>query len=574
MHSAVEVHSDTSFADAQRRVGLYLRALWGRSFELAAGEDEPYVRDEVIHLPASADADLYRAAATHAAAHLVYAGPRIASENLRPRQLALIGLIEDARVEHLAMRVFPGLARLWRRLHPPSPGTEDFEALLARLARALFERGADPHAWVSKGVALFHDGRPHWEDPGFSYELGMRLANDIGQLRIPMNTHASPRPAPYRDDNRHLFVAEQPLDAEAQAIPNAAVGSPDGARFVEREGGADLIEGSAAATGPEAFRIRHVERDAALSLAPESIPESEACLYPEWNYRLDLYRHDWCRLVEYRARSGSAADAERVYERHAATLRALRRQLGAWQVSARRRVRRQQDGEELDVDAVHHAMVQLRAGQEPDPRVYWRTRSLRGDAPAVLVVLDLSASLRRRIGKAGCELLELARDAALLLAETLQSTGHRFAVHGFRSDGRGHVGYHIFKDFEEPYGETVRGRLAGMDAEQSTRLGTALRHGGRRLAREQSRHRLLLLISDGEPSDIDVYHEGYLRHDARAAVAELKASGSAVHCINLDPAAHSEVSWIFGVRGSTTVPGLEELPHRLPRLYMTLAGLI
>ncbi|HET7539635.1 MAG TPA: VWA domain-containing protein, partial [Polyangiaceae bacterium] len=151
------------------------------------------------------------------------------------------------------------------------------------------------------------------------------------------------------------------------------------------------------------------------------------------------------------------------------------------------------------------------------------------------------------------------------------SLGTDLAIHGFSSNGRHDIGYRRFKDFDDPYDERARARLAGMRAELSTRLGAALRHAGRALLTRKARRKLLLVVTDGEPSDIDVHDPKYLLFDAKQATIQNRRAGVTSYCLGLDPKAENSVSRIFGVRNYSLVDRLETLPQRLTDLSLRLS---
>jgi nitric oxide reductase NorD protein len=214
-------------------------------------------------------------------------------------------------------------------------------------------------------------------------------------------------------------------------------------------------------------------------------------------------------------------------------------------------------------------MVDLRMGQTPDTRINIRhirkTRDL-----AVLVLLDLSESTSETLDGTDRPVLQLAREATTLLAWALDGIGDPFAIHGFASDGRHDVQYFRFKDFDQAYDDTAKARLAGMRGGLSTRMGGALRHAAGFLRLQPQQKKLILLVSDGEPADIDERDPQYLRHDTKKAVEELASRGVLTYCLTLDPHADDYVSRIFGVNHYTVVDHVQRLPERLPALFMGL----
>ncbi|EDN70212.1 conserved hypothetical protein [Beggiatoa sp. PS] len=233
------------------------------------------------------------------------------------------------------------------------------------------------------------------------------------------------------------------------------------------------------------------------------------------------------------------------------------------------RLRRQEEGDEIDLDAAIRSMIDIRMGYMPDTRINIRhirkTRDL-----ATLVLLDLSESTNETLGDSEKTVIQLAREATTLLSWAIDGIGDPFAIHGFASDGRHDVQYYRFKDFEQPYNDDVKARLAGMHGGLSTRMGGAMRHAAEYLNKRPQRKKLLLLVSDGEPADIDVRDPQYLRQDTKKAVDELSKKGIVTYCLTLDPHADDYVSRIFGMNGYTVVDHVQRLPEKLPALFMGL----
>ena len=227
--------SDIRFVDVERRMQLFGRALFGLDLGIRGhGKTSDQTRrasfdERSIRLPEAFSgfrgergSALYRAAVAHAAAHLVFTRVRFPVRALRPVQIALISLIEDARIEALAMQSFPGLRDLWLPFHEAKPGTDLTAALLmTRLARALIDPGFDdPSAWIQKGRRLFLEARDQLHDPEISRRIGGLLGNDIGQMRVQFNQKTYVVEPPYRDDNAGLWY----FDQEAAQMPEAVVG--------------------------------------------------------------------------------------------------------------------------------------------------------------------------------------------------------------------------------------------------------------------------------------------------------------------------------------------------------------
>jgi len=230
---------------------------------------------------------------------------------------------------------------------------------------------------------------------------------------------------------------------------------------------------------------------------------------------------------------------------------------------------RQEHGERLDLDAAVDAAVAQRAGVQPDPRVY-RDRRPRGRDLATLIILDVSQSTAA-IGAGGQSVLAAERLAVAALAAALTARGDQYAMRAFASAGRDDVRLTRLKDFDEPLTPAVTARLAGLSPGLSTRLGAALRHAGAELAPLRTSRKLVLVLTDGEPSDIDVAHPQELVEDARRAVLGLRLRGVDVFGIVMDPDDAGSGSAIFGRHNTMAVRRLEELPAKLAGVYFRLA---
>lgn len=568
-----------------RRAGLYVLALWGREFVVRSAHQDsiPRLQGETIHLPVSwkshgRAALLHRAAACHAAAHGLYGRAAFEAGDLSLRQRELVGLMEDARVEALAMARFPGLRRLWKGFHATGEaGDLRFPALVRRLACALLEESLnDPNHWVRKGVRSFYGQRQRWEDPWLAREIGLELARDLGQMRIVMNEGERLHWVDYRDDNHHLWTQEETVLQEGVAgAPEVESTQAPKAALLRETGQGDVL-GLAEAHGPESesrdWLLRNVDAEEAV-LEYRRVPqirEAPAQTYGEWDYRIQLVRARWCKVYERPADEGSADWVDPALRRYRHAVLRLQRIIRAVRLENLKRVRRQPDGDELDLDAAINALVSLHNGEAPDMRLHSRARPLHECGLASLVLLDLSESANDPLSNAGQTLLELTREAALVLGQALQTLGEPFGIHGFCSRGRHAVNYTRFKDFEDAFDAAVMARLAGMEGRYSTRLGAGLRHATRQLAERTEPRKSLIVLTDGVPSDIDVFDSEYLGHDARYAVHEALRAGVQVFCLNVGSSGRSRMLRMFGARRFRSLRRVDHMPDLLPEILMML----
>lgn len=562
----------SDFNRLERRLAAMVVALFGRQprFRKQAIGALPLARRTslaggIISLPetfpgfsgASADA-IYRAAVAHAGAHLVHSGHRFELGKLKPLQVALVSLIEDARAEALAIKALPGLARLWRPFHTIEPSTRGtVPALLMRLSRALIDPDyVDDDGWVGKGRALFAAAADRLTDPAISREIGGLLGNDLGQMRLQFNARNHVVEPAYRDDNHYLWdYGEQP-DAPVEEIELLV----DTVRLERREDAAGQRPDDASPSEQQAQRAR-----AGKLSGPEGIP---VATYPEWDYAAGVERPDWTTLLEsFAPMSGTARrDADGTLGSAASrTVASLARNAS---VGRRIRQRRQPDGDTMDIDACIVHATERRAGLLPEPHVYQRNIPGPRDL-AVLLLLDLSQSTADK-DRQGRDILGVEREAATVLTAALEEAGDAIAVSGFNSDSRERVHYVRIKEFDEPMDDAVRARLGALRSSHSTRLGAALRHAGQELGARRAYRRVLLVLTDGEPSDIDVQDPRYLAEDARRAVQQLRRRGIDTFAFGMGSGPFRSMDQIFGERRAMRVPRVEVLAARLLQLYAEL----
>jgi hypothetical protein len=584
----------TLFIDVQRRINMYLRALWARDFFMkpTSGDFEtregyrPYVEGYFIHLPDAYDdfvageirlpgLEMYRAAAAHSAAHIVYTRDPISAEALNPFQMAVISVIEDARVETLAVRKFPGLRHLWAALHTIESGQgKSAGDYLNRLARALLDDSyQDNDPWIAQGRVLFKQAAERLDTNQVSWDIGVQLAHEFMRKRIAFNPRSDLLTAPYRDDNRYFWEFEEFDFDKAMAAGYEApkqvrkhVSLMEFANEVDVENAGDDAE-EIWVLGTELFPYEDMGKS--FNELEGKEPVSEPYHYSEWDYQIQLERPAWATVLEKRPKAGDLQLIDDITAQHKRTIGRLKFLLDALQPQGVTRIRKLEDGDEVDVNAAIRAMIDIRMGQQPDPRIMMRSvRKVRDIS--VMVLLDLSESTNEKVSGQDYSVLDLQRQATVLLADAIHKIGDPFAIHGFCSDGRHNVEYSRFKDFDQPYTEVPKSRLAGMSGQLSTRMGAAIRHAGHYLKLQKSAKKLLLVITDGEPADVDVRDPQYLRYDTKKAVEEMARCGVTTFCMSLDPRADQYVSRIFGARNYMVVDHVERLPEKLPALYAGL----
>jgi Mg-chelatase subunit ChlD len=585
----------TLFVDVQRRINMYLRALWARDFFMrpTSGDFEkregyrPYIEDYLLHLPDAYDdiviegqepipgLTLYRAAAAHSAAHVVYTQEPISAENLNNLQMAVISVFEDARIEALAIHDFPGLRPIWAQFHTiAATQANTMGDYLNRIARALLDPSfEDNHPLIVRARELFESEQHRLEDNQLSWDCGAVLAHELMSLRIPFQQRTDVLTAPYRDDNRYFWAFEEfDFDKSLEAGYDNVQSVRKQVSVMEmiNELDSELTDGNPQEVwvlGTELFPYE--DHGISWNEMEGKEPVSAPFHYPEWDYQIQHERPSWVTVLEKRTKLGELSLIDDIAARYKREISRMKFLLDAMQPQGVQRIRKLEDGDEVDINATIRAMVDIRQGRQPDPRIMMRSVRKTRDI-SVMVLLDLSESTNEKVAGQEFSVLDLTRQACVLLADAIAKIGDPFAIHGFCSDGRHDVEYYRFKDFDEPYNELPKAKLAGMTGQLSTRMGAAIRHASHHLKQQRSTKKLMLVITDGEPADIDVRDPQYLRHDTKKAVEDSARNGIITYCMSLDPRADQYVSRIFGARNFMVVDHVERLPEKLPLLYAGL----
>lgn len=307
-----------------------------------------------------------------------------------------------------------------------------------------------------------------------------------------------------------------------------------------------------------------------LDLPPEDNDDlrlGDGILQPEWDFRQQVMQAEHCRVQPMQARHAVPAPLP-------APLRAQARRLHAqFEMLRPRRIwlRNQTEGGEMDIQAViDHAADRRRGAQRRDAALFRSFRNAERDLSCLLLA-DLSLSTDSWVNN-GQRVIDVIRDSLLLFSQALAASGDRFALYGFSSRRRDHVRVHILKTFGDAWSERVQGRIQAIRPGYYTRMGAAIRYATQLLEHECSSRKLLLILTDGKPNDLDKYEGRYGIEDTRMAVRQAATRDIHPFCVTIDARAHDYLPYLFGSRAYTRVRRAEELPARLPQLYARLTG--
>lgn len=542
----------TLFIDNERKLDLYMRGLWRDPEQLvpyslvfdSLTKPMPYYDEEGIRLPDVFDdlnevrgIDRYRATLAHMAAHRRWSSKMVV-DNWSPFQRLGVEVFEDCRVDYLAMQRYPGLKKLFLALHPvpdesmlENSKASTIRIKLAMVSRAMLDpnyqyENADIREFADRFRKAMTEGEstsPDMARLGLLFIARMRRQSDLSPKVYFQDTEVD-----YRDDNRHLWIYLEKGDDEETLF--------------------------------EHLDKRKKEEEELHALPPRH--------YDEWDYTNQSYRPDWASVYEMKHPGGSPAMVDGLLEKHAGLAKHLKRILDLIKPQNKVRIRYQEEGSELDLDIALRSLIDYRAGSQPDPRINMSHRT-DGRNIAVSLVLDLSESLNEKVQSTGQTILELSQEAVSLLAWAVGRLGDPFAISGFHSNTRHDVRYYHIKGYHEAWDDSVKGRIGAMQAGWSTRMGAAMRHAGHYLKSQPADKKLMLILTDGEPADIDEHDPQLLIQDARQAVNELDRDGIYTYCVNLDAKADDYVADIFG-NHYTVIDNVAHLPERLPQLFMAL----
>lgn len=301
--------------------------------------------------------------------------------------------------------------------------------------------------------------------------------------------------------------------------------------------------------------------------AYDDTPLGPGILLPEWDYKRQRLVADHARIQPMLPRDAAPAALP---ERLRPLARRLRRQ---FQALAPERTRKQGEasGPDIDLDRLVRFLAERASGAAVAEPPLYQAWPPGGRSLACLLLADISLSTESWLGDAG-QVIQVIRDSLLLFAEALTACGDAFGLYGFSSIRREEVRYLLLKDFAERYDDACRGRILALRPGYYTRLGAAIRHSSRILLEQAAQRRVLLILSDGKPNDLDHYEGRYGVEDTRQAVLEARRAGLIPFCVTIDRQAGDYLPHLFGRHGYTVAHDARRLPQVLTRLYAGLTG--
>ena len=346
--------------------------------------------------------------------------------------------------------------------------------------------------------------------------------------------------------------------------------------------------------------MQHVDEEG----GPLTATEPDTYTYPEWDFRANEYKPNWCMIHEKVMTDGEPNFFRDTLADNASLLSQIKRQFELVIPEMYRKQKRLEDGEEYDLDALLEAVIDLSAGVSPDEKLYWR-RNKNERSVAVAFLLDMSASTAEAIDEAkkpsddwGApddpveymvwlrsrrsegmrrtykRIVDVEKEGITLLVNSLEMLGDTYGIFGFSGYGRENVEFYTIKALDENFTDIVPRRIDRIAPLHATRMGPAIRHTTAKLAEVEARSRFLFLISDGRPQDRGYSREGvekeYAVHDTHKALLEAQQVGITPFCLTVDKAGHDYMKAMMDDFSYEVLPDISLLPARLPQLYRNL----
>jgi nitric oxide reductase NorD protein len=591
-----------AFDEVVNVLEMFVHGLSGRRLKIECGK-ETYTDTETLFLPDSvgryeARADnfqLYKVMVVHQWAQTWYGTWRIDVREALGRYpdfaaaLQRFHTLETLRLDARIRTALPGVYRFIEHLHsdsamPPDAAwqraagrlahvdarVEDSLALLAELADVPPPAPA-PYQGVLRPEAVdkVRQARIAADRQAFRLHL-LRLEKELkdaeegaGEAAGVLPEEATERRLPFElrkvasDENPDGFVYEMQLDGKPIAPPDNVTGTM--ASIFQDLG--EIPEDYLYAAGDGAYLAEAVGEQNAADVWKGTYHEEGAFLYNEWDYERQNYRKNWAVLRELEV---SPADANFVHDtllKYRGLTAHLRRTFEALR-GEDKLLKKQPYGDNVDIDALVEAWADTSMGMEMTERLFTKMHKLERDI-AVMFMVDMSGSTKGWINEA-------EREALVLLCESLEILGDRYAIYGFSGMTRKRCEVYRVKRFDEPYTDEVRGRISGIRPRDYTRMGVTIRHLCHLLNGVEARTKLLITLSDGKPDDYDTYRGAYGIEDTRQALIEAKRAGIHSFCITIDTEARDYLPHMYGAVNYTVIDEVRKLPLKVSDIYRRL----
>lgn len=582
-----------SYEDISRIVDSIITGLNGRSLILKQS-DKLFTDTETIHLPENISTfntheenfSLYKAIAIHQWAQTWYGTWRVDVQQLtqtfdEPAEaVSLFHSLETVRLDANIERELPGIARVMKQFNSLL-NAQDLPPAWQQAVTQLSQPQATAHDSAQLLYQLFNDDyRP--QATLYQGELDPLLAREkmterVDQDKNDLKTRLNQLEKELLNDDTSMPMDEDADDKRFQVKEINDDEVPDGYRveltFDDEnidvpEDIQKLLDSIQQDLGeiPEDYltteQTQNNSGDGDVEHEPElRTDDSEIILYDEWDHSRQQYRKQWCQLREYEVTGKSSNFVDQTLAKHRNLLKQLHRTFEALREEDRR-IHKQPYGEDIDLDAVINSYADIINGEEIDQNLFIKQRKVDRNI-AVMFMVDMSGSTSGWIN-------DMEREALILLCESLEKLGDRYAIYGFSGITHEQCDLYRIKEFEESYTSVVKERIANIKPKDYTRMGVAIRHLSKLLAKVEAKTKVLITLSDGRPDDRDGYRGVYGIEDTRRALMEAKYLGIHPFCITIDEEAMDYLQHMYGPVNFAIVDQIDKLPYKVSDIYRRL----
>mgnify|MGYP001819206248 CR=1 FL=1 len=580
----------------------YVHGLNGRRLKIEAGE-QVYTDTDILFLPAtisrSADRDtnfqLYKAMVVHLWAQTWYGTWR---ENIPARlskyaeyekALACFHALETVRLDALIERTLPGVYRqlvVLREGHdlPDEPEWREARSILSAVdasvqnSLALVEKlieleQADitPYQGVLKPVEVAKAREARIEADKQAFRLGLLRMNKELEKAAPEEEVDAEETAESAEENKKDFSLRQvnseetaegfAYEIELDGRPLPAPENVKGTMASILQDLGEIPEDYLQAAGDGIYFAGDTGERSAEDVWKGTYHEEGAFIYNEWDYERQHYRKNWAVLRELDVHPNHDHFVDRTLYKYRGLAMDLRRTFEALR-GEDRLLKKQPYGDDIDIDALVEAVADTHNGEEMTERLFTKLHKLERNI-AVMFMVDMSGSTKGWINDA-------EREALVLLCESLETLGDRYAIYGFSGMTRKRCEVYRVKSFDDVYDEEIKARISGIRPKDYTRMGVTIRHLTRLLNEVEARTKLLITLSDGKPDDYDTYRGAYGIEDTRMALIEAKRSGIHPFCITIDTEAKDYLPHMYGAVNYAVIDEVRKLPVKVSDIYRRL----
>lgn len=582
-----------SYEDISRIVDSIITGLNGRSLILKQS-DKLFTDTETIHLPENISTfntheenfSLYKAIAIHQWAQTWYGTWRVDVQQLTQtfddpaEAVSLFHSLETVRLDANIERELPGIARVMKQFNSLL-NAQDLPPAWQQAVTQLSQPQATAHDSAQLLYQLFNDDyRP--QATLYQGELDPLLAREkmterVDQDKNDLKTRLNQLEKELLNDDTSMPMDEDADDKRFQVKEINDDEVPDGYRveltFDDEnidvpEDIQKLLDSIQQDLGeiPEDYltteQTQNNSGDGDVEHEPElRTDDSEIILYDEWDHSRQQYRKQWCQLREYEVTGKSSNFVDQTLAKHRNLLKQLHRTFEALREEDRR-IHKQPYGEDIDLDAVINSYADIINGEEIDQNLFIKQRKVDRNI-AVMFMVDMSGSTSGWIN-------DMEREALILLCESLEKLGDRYAIYGFSGITHEQCDLYRIKEFEESYTSVVKERIANIKPKDYTRMGVAIRHLSKLLAKVEAKTKVLITLSDGRPDDRDGYRGVYGIEDTRRALMEAKYLGIHPFCITIDEEAMDYLQHMYGPVNFAIVDQIDKLPYKVSDIYRRL----